>query len=104
MQGMLSLIRMSEDKFLLVIERARQVALERLAKSDTRGRPKLGNRALSELLAQAGTVITPSAIRQWRRVPQEHVEILATITGIPRYELRPDVYGHEAPTPAAAVA
>jgi DNA-binding transcriptional regulator YdaS (Cro superfamily) len=39
--------------------------------------------------------IDPSAISQWRRVPAERVPAVEAATGIPRHELRPDLW--EAP-------
>lgn len=39
--------------------------------------------------------ITRHAIYQWSRVPAEHVSAVEQITGIPRHELRPDLYPPE---------
>jgi len=36
--------------------------------------------------------ITHSAVSQWRRVPADRVLEVERITGIPRHELRPDIY------------
>lgn len=36
--------------------------------------------------------ITPQAISQWERVPVMHVLRVEQITGVPRHELRPDIY------------
>jgi DNA-binding transcriptional regulator YdaS (Cro superfamily) len=36
--------------------------------------------------------ITHGAVSQWRRVPAERVLDVARITGIPKEELRPDLY------------
>ncbi|WP_307280337.1 transcriptional regulator [Labrys wisconsinensis] len=36
--------------------------------------------------------ITPQAVGQWRRIPAERVLTLEKISGIPRHELRPDLY------------
>lgn len=36
--------------------------------------------------------ISPSAISQWNRVPAERVLEIEHITGLPRHELRPDLY------------
>lgn len=41
--------------------------------------------------------ITPQAVGQWRRVPAERALEVERITGIPRHELRPDIY----PAPSA---
>lgn len=39
--------------------------------------------------------ITRQAVEQWRErvVPPEHVLAIEKLTGITRYELRPDIYG-----------
>lgn len=37
--------------------------------------------------------ITKQAVYQWRKVPPERVLDIERITGIPREELRPDVFG-----------
>ena len=36
--------------------------------------------------------VTPQAISQWVRVPVMHVLKIEQLTGVPRHELRPDVY------------
>jgi DNA-binding transcriptional regulator YdaS (Cro superfamily) len=36
--------------------------------------------------------ITPQALSQWDQVPLHKVPDVARITGVPRYELRPDYY------------
>jgi DNA-binding transcriptional regulator YdaS (Cro superfamily) len=36
--------------------------------------------------------IERQAVYQWSRVPAEHVSVVEQITGIPRHELRPDLY------------
>lgn len=46
-----------------------------------------------------GLRITLQAVSQWDRVPVERVLEVERITGISRYELRPDIYG--APEAAA---
>ncbi len=38
---------------------------------------------------------TPSAITQWSKVPAEDVHTVERLTGIPRSELRPDLYPPE---------
>jgi len=42
--------------------------------------------------------ITPQALSQWDRVPPLRVLEVERITGVPRHELRPDIY----PAPDAA--
>ena len=37
--------------------------------------------------------IKPQAVSQWRRIPAERVVEVERITGIPRAELRPDIFG-----------
>lgn len=39
--------------------------------------------------------MSPSAIWQWEKVPAECVHTVERITGIPRSELRPDLYPPE---------
>ena len=51
-------------------------------------------------LARSLGGITSQAISQWKRVPAERVLEIERITGIPRHELRPDIY--PAPTVEAA--
>jgi DNA-binding transcriptional regulator YdaS (Cro superfamily) len=58
-------------------------ALE-LAKEQVGGPAKLA-RAL-------GGVITSQAISQWERVPAERVLEVERATGVPRDQLRPDIY------------
>lgn len=36
--------------------------------------------------------ITHNALYSWRRVPAERVNVIATITGVPLHEIRPDVF------------
>ena len=39
-----------------------------------------------------GLGISPSAIPQWRQLPARHVPAVSRLTGIPRHELRPDLW------------
>jgi DNA-binding transcriptional regulator YdaS (Cro superfamily) len=56
--------------------------------------------ALKRAIAAAGTGdklatdlgITPQALSQWERVPHLRVLEVERITGVPRHELRPDLY------------
>lgn len=57
-------------------------ALERAIKA-------VGGRA-GDLAAKLG--ITPQALSQWDRVPYQRVLEVERITGVPRHELRPDIY------------
>lgn len=50
-----------------------------------------GERGRLTMLADA-CKITHSAICQWTRVPIERVAVVERVTGIPRSELRPDIY------------
>lgn len=43
-------------------------------------------------LAKALGNITPQAVSQWKKVPAERVLDVERVTGIPRHELRPDVF------------
>lgn len=40
--------------------------------------------------------ISPSAISMWKRVPVDRLNDIERITGIPREELRPDIFGERA--------
>lgn len=46
--------------------------------------------------------LTPQAISQWKRVPAERAIDVEAVTGIPRQELRPDIYGATSRDEAAA--
>jgi DNA-binding transcriptional regulator YdaS (Cro superfamily) len=46
-------------------------------------------------LANALGGITPQAVSQWRRVPAERAIEVERVTGVPRHELRPDIYPRE---------
>lgn len=37
--------------------------------------------------------ITRQAMDQWERVPAKHVLALESLSGVSRYDLRPDIYG-----------
>ncbi|MCV3209631.1 helix-turn-helix domain-containing protein [Mesorhizobium sp. YC-39] len=37
--------------------------------------------------------ISPSAISMWTRVPTDHLGKIEDFTGIPRDQLRPDIFG-----------
>lgn len=52
-------------------------------------------------LAKAIGGLTPQAISQWKRVPVDRVLDVERITGIPRHELRPDIYPAPQPNEAA---
>lgn len=58
-----------------------------------------GPSALARALTESGAVISSQAISKWDRVPAERVLEVERLTGVSRYELRPDVYG---PAPAKA--
>jgi len=58
---------------------------------------------LSNLARALG--ITPAAINQWETVPADKLIVIEGETGIPRQELRPDLYeGMKKPRRAAQVA
>lgn len=56
-----------------------------------------GGVALALALSHSGERISSQAISQWKRVPAERVLEVERLTGVSRYDLRPDVYG---PPPA----
>ena len=39
--------------------------------------------------------LSEQAVRKWQRVPEAHVARVSEDTGIPRWELRPDLYWRE---------
>lgn len=59
-----------------------------------------GNTALARLIGG----ITPQAISQWRKVPIERLADVEAATGIPREQLRPDVFGPAVDTAGREVA
>lgn len=56
---------------------------------------------LQKAIAAVGTMtelgrligLTPQAIAKWRRVPAERCLEVERVTGVSRFELRPDIYG-----------
>lgn len=49
----------------------------------------------SKALAQA-LGVSAQAVSQWRRVPHMHVLTVERLFGVPRHELRPDIFGEAA--------
>jgi DNA-binding transcriptional regulator YdaS (Cro superfamily) len=57
--------------------------------------------SIREIAAKAGGVIALSkklglsraAVSQWKRVPAEQVLKVEALTGVSRYDMRPDVFG-----------
>ncbi|NBJ13225.1 transcriptional regulator [Microvirga arsenatis] len=47
---------------------------------------------LARLLNEIGVEITSQAISQWQRIPPARVLDVERVTGVSRYELRPDLY------------
>lgn len=46
--------------------------------------------------------VTRSAVSQWREIPAERVHEVESLTGVPRSELRPDLYPPEREPQTAA--
>lgn len=70
------------------------------------GGPSALAKAINELEAE-GRGITPQSVSDWvkhDRIPAERVLVVERITGVSRYELRPDVYGEPPEQPATATA
>lgn len=63
---------------------ARKSPVERAAKA-------VGSK--SELARRLGVAV--QSIQQWSRIPAERVSDVEKVTGIPRHELRPDLYPKE---------
>lgn len=36
-----------------------------------------------------------SAVTHWKAFPPEHCTVISSVLGIPRHQLRPDIFGHE---------
>ncbi len=59
---------------------------------------------ITQIIKQAGGVtaladklgISYQAIQQWQRVPPKHVLTIEALTGVSRYDMRPDIYGDAA--------
>jgi len=45
--------------------------------------------------------VTPSAVAQWKRLPAERVVAISAATGIPKHELRPDLFDAPPASPPA---
>ncbi len=68
-------------------------------------------RAVDEAIRREGSLrrvaeklgVTRQAIQQWSSVPVKRVLMMEEMTGVSRYELRPDIYG-KAPQRAEAQA
>jgi len=54
------------------------------------------SKALAQMLG-----VTAQAISQWHRVPPARVMEIERLTGVSRYDLRPDIFG---PAPSASEA
>jgi DNA-binding transcriptional regulator YdaS (Cro superfamily) len=60
-------------------------------------------RAVDEAVRRVGSLkrlaerldITRQAIQHWTSVPVKHVLTLEALSGVTRYELRPDIYGSD---------
>jgi DNA-binding transcriptional regulator YdaS (Cro superfamily) len=55
-----------------------------------------GERGRLQKLADA-LGIYPSAVLQWKKIPAERVPAVESATGIPRHDLRPDLYDSNKP-------
>jgi DNA-binding transcriptional regulator YdaS (Cro superfamily) len=61
----------------------------------------MSNTALKKAIENAGGCaalakklgISPPAVSQWKRVPHTRVLTVEKLTGVSRYQLRPDLYG-----------
>lgn len=41
--------------------------------------------------------ISRQAISRWKKIPLKHLPAISTLTGLPREQLRPDIYGSQEP-------
>lgn len=57
-------------------------------------------RAVTRIAEAVG--ISRAAVSQWQRVPERHVDAVARVTGIPPWQLRPDLYRRTRQTRMAA--
>ena len=68
------------------------------------------NTIVGRVIEAAGSVgaladalgVTPGAISQWKHVPVDRVLVVERLTGIPRSEIRPDIYPPDEYPPRAA--
>lgn len=49
--------------------------------------------SISAIARAVGT--TRQNVQQWSRVPKKHVDAIAQLTGVPKHELRPDLFAAE---------
>lgn len=63
----------------------------------------LESRGNSARVAQA-LGITTAAVAQWTKCPAEHAKVVEAITGVPRHELRPDLWGDSVVEPGQPTA
>ena len=83
----------SENKHLLSKKRCAFLCLMEKALENAKAAVG-GSSGLARAISEAtGYPITPQAVGQWRVVPPTRVLAVEKITGISRYELRPDIYG-----------
>lgn len=83
MKAVLSIWAMTEQAEASPLEQAKDKALN-VAGGPTK---------LSAKLAERDVTITPQAISQWKSIPAERCLVIEEITGVSRYEQRPDVFG-----------
>lgn len=67
-----------------------QIAIQDEALIDRVAEKAGGFPALAEKLG-----ISRAAVHQWKRIPAERVLDVESLTGIPRHELRPDLYPND---------
>jgi DNA-binding transcriptional regulator YdaS (Cro superfamily) len=66
---------------------------ETILEATARAKAVLGPSALSRALSESGQALSPQAVSLWKQIPPERVLEVERLTGVSRFDLRPDVFG-----------